>query len=382
MKRSTYARCLGLVVATLAAGAVHAQQGQDDAAPALEASCMVRISSDREILPLDAETISALAQTSSLRTAVVQAVAGDVDGPDELMIVFQPLGRQTPWALQGRVAIELRNPSAGWSQEVAENALRATCEHLQRALQNVFQAEREQITQRRQAAQASLEAARERLERLHAMRNAFFAEAGWADLNRDVIANQARNLQDQIREAEMRLMTMNARQQAIQAQIAEIGKRAEQAAASDPVIDELQKALQIRQREAERFQVLFERGEVSDSELSDAMASIPRLRAEIAERREHAIHEHGGNLLGDLNQELSRLAVDRAELEAHLASLHQQMEQMDAAKLMDLADRYEREVEINLDLAEHSVRQAAQQAAEIEQVAAQLREPSVVIFGE
>ena len=179
----------------------------------------------------------------------------------------------------------------------------------------------------------------------------------------------------------MRLAALHARQNALTEQIARIGKDLEAKAQQDPVAIELAKVVALRERALQAAQERSEAKLFSEQEVRDVEEKLALARADLAKQRQVANQLAGGNLLADFNKEVVNLAVEIAEVEAQREAVRERAAQIHERKLLELADRYDREVRPQLPLAEHAIEQALQRELQINTQLSAYRPPTLTVPG-
>ena len=130
---------------------------------------------------------------------------------------------------------------------------------------------------------------------------------------------------------------MEARHEAVQEQIQEVTKRARAEGADDPVLDELEKAVAARQKAVDLQRKLYESGQASAGNVSDAEALLIEARVQMLDRRGMA-SARGADLLAPLTREMQTLAIDIRDRKARLRHVEQRIKPLQAAakELMEL----------------------------------------------
>ena len=193
-----------------------------------------------------------------------------------------------------------------------------------------------------------------------------------------VLAGQRSELMRTVQGLEMELAGMEARRRAIQEQIVQGRELADRQLAEDEVTKELKKLLDLSMMNIERIEKAVDSGRAPETDLTQAMESMTRAKIELARRREEMMKSAGGGQLEQYNAELSRIAVDKADKQAQLDVLRQQLgdiqRQLMQASTFDPEAARSRVAQETLDLANRRV-------AEVQARLTNLQPPSVVILG-
>ena len=172
-----------------------------------------------------------------------------------------------------------------------------------------------------------------------------------------------------------------AREVALTEQIAKVAQQAIEAAEKSAVVKELEEIVDIRKVELARAQQLHEGGQLPQSELNRRQEASARARADLARHRESVSKTAGAELLTQLNHELVSLSVESAEQEAQLRAVNQRLGEIRERQLLELADRYEREVELQLKLSERALLDLTEEQYDLKETIRNLRLPEVVVIG-
>ena|GEM_PF-847906 len=200
---------------------------------------------------------------------------------------------------------------------------------------------------------------------------------GTADMPPEVLASQKHELLRNLAVTEMELARLQARRSAIEQQIAETGKQAEELA-DDPVIAEMEKMLEISTRGLDITEKLVRDGRISAPDLDKARMEIARARIELAKRRQELANTAGGSRLASLNNELTTLAIDLAEKTAEAQVLNRQLEQLNGQ--LSATAAFDPEL-AQIRLAKRAFDIAERRANELRTLAAGLNPPTVAVLG-
>ncbi|UCG48855.1 MAG: hypothetical protein JSU94_03555 [Phycisphaerales bacterium] len=198
-----------------------------------------------------------------------------------------------------------------------------------------------------------------------------------ADIPAEFLASQRHELLRNLAAAEMELARLQSRRTAIEQQIAEMGKQAEELA-DDPVTAELEKMLELSTRGLAITEELVRDGHVSPAVLDKARMEIARARIELAKRRQELARDAGGSRLASLNNELTTLAIDLAEKTAEAQVLNRQLEQVNAQ--LSATAAFDPEL-ARIRLAKRTFDIAERRANELRTLAAGLNPPTVAVLG-
>lgn len=367
-------------------------------ARAEDANCLVRITFDPSSLPLSYDTVEALAETSG----VVRAAAREfepafrdlrdsgLEFSDIVTITFTPVGHEakpgaspvapTRNVLLGRLCVGVER-DVSLAEEIAEKLLARICARLEAILAETSEADRERLEQRLALAREEAERAAQRLTELQKLQQSLCTEAGQFDLVRELILDKIRSWEREQQSLDMKLAAHKARQKAVSEQLARVAREVTKTAAEDPVLAELEKVVKLREPATEHAKALAAKGAASQADVSQAEEILALARADVARQRQVASQAAGGKLLGELNQDLMTVAIDLAETEARLLFVRTQLTEIRSRKLLELADRYERDVAMQLPVAREAFQEAIERQQELEQQLRSYQPPSVTILG-
>jgi hypothetical protein len=116
-------------------------------------------------------------------------------------------------------------------------------------------------------------------------------------------------------------VSAEARREAIVARIDELREAAIKATADDPLIAELENLVGIREQQLKHARTLSAAGTVTTVELGEAETEMARARVELLKAQRAATTDAAGGVMQELNNELSRLIVQLAEIDARMKAL-------------------------------------------------------------
>lgn len=376
----------GAIVAVLAVGCAALAFAQESDAKAIsgthEASCVVRITSDSAVLPMAEEFIQSLLTSTPVLGEPARELLGARSElyEEDFDISFESLTKPGPASernLIGRIHVHL----IGDVRPAADEFLAEVCRRLELALRQVGELDEERLRKRLAQVEEELERMDGQYKAIRATQRELLEQAGRNDLSRGAIEVTVRQLEDNKNGVELRLAGARAREAALAEQIAKIGQQVVGAAEGSAVLAELEKVVEIRERQLEYLKQRRESGLAPAAELDDAEEALARVRAELASVREHATETAGGGLLAGLNHKLVELSIDSAEAEATLAAVERRLAEIREKRLLELSDRYEREVELQLELSEQAVRQLTMEQYELKERIRDQQWPQVVVIG-
>ncbi|HUU99286.1 MAG TPA: hypothetical protein VM487_26430 [Phycisphaerae bacterium] len=394
---------------------------QSDAKPlsgSYAASCLVRISTVGS-LTLDDDTVSALLNSTGVLSEAVREVlgrpasriddvlnvsfsrVGPAAGPTRVgggsgLQFLDPLsdsaagptrvgggsGRAGPvfeHTILGRIQLEISEDAK--VKPAAEELLAKICERLTAAVASLSEPEREQLDREMVAADEGLERAERRLAELVRVRRDLWEAAAAADLPRADILDTIKHYEEEALSIEFSLAGLKARSEALTEQIAKIAQQMQAAPGTDPVAAELEKVVAVRERELEFRRVQQAAAVLSEREVGQAIENLALAKAELAKQRQAIAQAAGGDLLAEFNRDLVKLSIETAELEGRREFLQVKLAKVKERDLLELADRFEREVSLQLALAQTGVQAATERRDAVRHQLSTFRPPMVTVIG-
>jgi chromosome segregation ATPase len=162
------------------------------------------------------------------------------------------------------------------------------------------------------------------------------AMTGRLDVSPEAIRTAAAKLEDLRTTLELDAAGGAARRKAIEEGIARIGDREEKRVKEDPAAVELDKVVKAREQMLERLQKAYEAAQVSAADVGQAQAAVAEAKARVAIRRSDVATATGGELLAQLNRELTMLSIDTLEKRVRLELIEKQLARLkDVPALLD-----------------------------------------------
>lgn len=372
----------------------------------VQSGALLKISCDPSVLPIDYASMSGLLRTAGVARKAVEAV---LERRVSATAEDEPLGRLTMefaddpaggvsfvyglseggggvlgGAPPATICI-LTVVIAGHDEATAETAHKIivqTVNRLAAALESAGKSELRHIQFLQLRAHEELNQARQVLTRIQDQLRELSEKAGRADLSREAIVGELSDLQSRQRSIEMEFQMRHARRSAIQQQIAQIAERAVSDKQNVVIEQELERIVALRQKELRVTTQMVEREVASTQNLDQAQEKLAMARVQLAQHRRESAQSAGGDLLASFNAELARLSIDSVEMEAHLTFVRQQIAQLKAGNLLELADQYDRVATVDMPLARSALERAMARSEELNHQSQTTRRPSVTVIGD
>ncbi len=356
------------------------------------AACLVQVASDPHVLLIDANVLEHLVQSTPVAGAALREVFGENAGKyaDGVSMQFIPVHRVgaggggdqstrrgESGVVIGRVEVEVLDESV---PPVAEELLDVLLERLRQAVRRADAGEAERMGERLAAVDRELHEAERRFAEIRAVHQELIELAGQSDLSRARIENTMRDLEETRASLELRMAGAKARENALLQQIARIAHDIQKSVQESDVAAELQKVVEIREKEVARLRELIAKGAASSREIEQPQEQLAHARAALAQYRESASQSAGGALLAGLNKDLVDMNIESAEMGAELARVQERLTAMHDRKLLELADRYETEVEMQRSFVERTLRELMGERDRMGRQLRDLRRPEVRVM--
>lgn len=259
-----------------------------------------------------------------------------------------------------------------------EAFLRAICERLQQALNDLWEKERISVLQQLSMSEEEQARAEKRLRDLQKHRYGLL-EAGQVELTPEAVMDRIRQLNDERQRMDMDLLGQQARLKALQQQIQATSERILKESTEDAMIKPLEEKLTELRKHLDTVQQQFEQGMVPQSEVQKVRIALSEGEVQLADARRRVAQTGGGEVLGRLNEELAMQSVAGAETEARLNYLHEQIEKN--RQLVRPADEYEMEILMEMPRAKRAYETSKLRVEELEQRIRTAVAPTVMVIG-
>jgi hypothetical protein len=148
-----------------------------------------------------------------------------------------------------------------------------------------------------------------------------------------VLAEKVKQLKAQAQAVRNDRMAKEARLTALTDGLEREKKRAQDRQQNDPIIDELQKLLKLREEDVKRSRMLISQGLISTDEARKSEDALAEVRIRLADRQAALGKSSKGELLDRLSDELAMLTIDMTDLQIQENQIAQQLKSYDASTL-------------------------------------------------
>ena len=155
------------------------------------------------------------------------------------------------------------------------------------------------------------------------------------------------------RELQLRDAGLQARREAIERRIDETRATTDVSAKADAIVRELAKVVEIREKTRQRLQEIIDNqaGAITQGDLLEADAHLAQARIDLLKSERDAEERAGGGALRALNDELSKLLIESAEIDAQRKKLEQiisdiRSEFRDMARAIAQADSLKAQIKV------------------------------------
>ena len=375
------------------------------------ASCLVKITFDPLVLPLDDITIDYLLHNSGIGGKVareklnispdqvsdifkVEALAGS-SGPSWLgraetgSILTEDRRQKTEGRGQRtellsseqlssaeqtilfRLSVELGNDV----KPAAEEFMVALVDSLRGTLVKVFEDYKLRFNKRLQLAEQEVTSAENDLrEKQKTLREISRSRV----LDRDSILADIYRLRQNVQAAKMNQASNQVIIDATTKRIADIQAKIKNQLENDSITIELQSIVEMSGKLVIEAEKQVKAGTISSLQLDELKEKLARARIEIARRREQLSSSVGGNLIETLNKELADRSIQATQDEASIRSLEQQL--VEAESLLAKADDYEL-LSLKSDIAKQNLQESILWRDRTSRQIRSLQPPMVSILG-
>jgi hypothetical protein len=363
------------------------------------AGCLLKITCDPAIFPLDMDTVNALINSAGVTRAAFREVMlnkdrEDIEEPGNgvLEVLFEPMGdaaagsryRQS-LANEGTSSLKtilgrltVKSESYGGAVVI----LAHICTRLQDVLNKTYGARLQSLKMQVGSADEEVAETEKRLVELQKYRSDWCAKYGQNDLSRPALLGQSNELEKEKQRLEMELAGQQARHDALQQRIAEIGKQVTALPPEkDPMVNALQLKLTMLRQRQERVKALEQSrlGPTSAPAVDDVAVQVAMAEAELLQQYRKATAAAGGDTLARLNEQLADDSIATTQSRAQLKQVQAHLDNI--AKLLASADEYERKVDVLLPLARQAYEAAVARQQMLQSEIKALQPPVVTVIG-
>jgi hypothetical protein len=399
---------------------VTAQSANNSAAAELSnthvASCLVKITFDPLVLPLDDITIDYLLHSSSIGGRVAREVLNI--SPDQVSDIFKiealagSAGRILPQDRRRKTEGRgLKTEGGGQRQELlssdfgllsseqlssaaeqtllfwlsvklgdnvkpaAEEFMEALVGSLRSTLVKVFEDYKLRFNnQLKLAEQEAASAENDLREKQKTLREISRSRV----LDRDSILADIYRLRQNVQAAKMNQASNQVIIDATTKRIADIQAKIKNQLENDSITIELQSIVEMSGKLVIEAEKQVKAGTISSLQLDELKEKLARARIEIARRREQLSNSVGGNLIETLNKELADRSIQATQDEASIRSLEQQL--VEAESLLAKADDYEL-LTLKVEMAKQSLQESILWRDRLSRQIRLLQSPMISILG-
>lgn len=374
-----------LILVILTAGTTI--QAEPEISETYIASCLLKVTSDPSILPLDDMTIDYLLHSSGIAGKAAREILGvqteedleeaietewladesdiilhEESFPGENMAVVREdyegmehpaqMGRLKPARSMGRrisgepssvaseqtillrLAVDIS--VMGDCRQAAREFMNAIVNNLDVTLKNAYDEHIQRLRNRLKLAEE--EASRTESE-LRQMQEILRETAGSRILDKERILDDVMDKRYDLQEIRMNIESDEVIIEEITKRIAETQAKLKDQIAEDEVTGEMQQLLKTQIQHVEEAKVQLKHGVGSSNNLAEAERQLAQAKIELARRREELSRASGGNLIESLNRELANRSMQAAQNQVKIAGLTRQI--AEAEELLNKTDDYE-----------------------------------------
>ncbi len=197
-------------------------------------------------------------------------------------------------------------------------------------------------------------------------------------IDRDRILNEIMDKRHDLQDAKMDMESDQAIVEAITKQIAESQRKMKEQIATDEITKEMQQLIESQMRQVREVKLQVKNGVISPSDLEETERKLARARIDLARRRDELSIASGGNLIESFNRELAERSMRAAQNRVKIAGLTRQL--AEAEELLNKTDDHEL-LTLKADIARQNLREALVWRDRISRKIRLLQPPAVSVLG-
>jgi hypothetical protein len=398
-----------------------------------EASCLLKITADPAIFPLEPMILEYLLATSGVKDDAIKEVVrdganveitlelvggggittaappggaaaggpgmpgmgpmGPGAGPRGGPGMMSPFGGAARGGMVGASAVALPDSAEQMlmghlkvvsnDERHARQIMVAVTKRFQAALEKIGKEELQRLSRDSETVSRQAMDARARMEELQKVRQDMLAGTPFNDLSRDSVLEMSRKFETERQEAAVKLESLRARNDAFQKHIAVAGAEAkdlmarQQAQAAEA--QSLKARLEELQAKQEELKKRSEAVAVPPEQLKERAAQVRSAAEALGQLQAAMAAQAPGKRVSELNDQMSTLSIDLTETEARLKILDAKCKEM--RDLLSKADEFELRVGLELPLAKSTYEGARLRQRDIEYRISAIHLPSVSVIG-
>lgn len=288
-----------------------------------------------------------------------------------------PLPDSAEMMLMGRLTVT--SPD----QRHARAIMVAVTKRFQAALEKVGTEEKRRLDRELTAAARQAEESRMRMEQLQKLRQEMLSGTPFNDLSRDSVLDMSRKFETERQDAAVKLESLRARNDAFRKHIAEAGAVVRDMIARQQAqtaeAQSLRARLEELQAKQEELKKKSESLRVPEEQLKQRNEQIKDVAQALAQLQATMTMQAPGARVGELNDQMSTSSIDLAETEVRLKVLDAKCKEM--RELLSKADDFELRVGLELPLARSTYEGARLRQRDVEYRLSAIHPPTVTVIG-
>ncbi|NOX57680.1 MAG: hypothetical protein GXP29_02325 [Planctomycetes bacterium] len=350
-------------------------------------SCVLKISWDASASRLNMNVVEALLRSSGVWGKALNETFGEDTAQirDSISVRLTLLSGwskgtfKTSSTIVTRLLIKFEGDPLGKSGRL----LARVCDNLNKALTAFGESTVVSTHEKRQRYEGELQRARVEVHKILAERQAFLEATQTSELSRKRLLSEFRDLQETKLHLEMTRSVSRARRDAMQEQIARILAESRANPLSQKTIEHFEKVVALRQAALSEAKKLYEANRIRSSDFSELAVSLSEAELELARVRDESIRNSsnsiGGDLVVDMNRQLTEMAIDDADQEAKHTATLERLERVKAS--LKVAEEYEQLGGNRLNFARDRLKKIEGDLATIERRISTLIRPTMTVIG-
>jgi hypothetical protein len=257
----------------------------------------------------------------------------------------------------------------------AEEFMMALIENLRSAISGAFDQYSSKLNKQLELADKEAQRAEHQLVQMQAELKEFSCSR---DLSRHLILGDISSLRQQIQSTRMKWAADETLYEETAKRVAEEQAIRKKLVEDDPISKEFMSILAVHEKRLKETQKLYESGRASGADLEDVKEKIIRARIELAKRQEEVSNPPGSIVLRSLSDEMADLLTKVALAQQEIRSLEEQLKE--AEELLGKADDYEL-LSLKADIARQNLEETLLWRARLSRNIRSIQPPDVTVIG-
>lgn len=400
----------GMMMLALMFGSLLQAEDESPIVADTEASCVLKISADPDILPLSSDLIDRLFQSSGVYAEAIKIVFGedpsDIETECNLELVSEtsPDSPELPMGMPGRmggagmvggIGGGIDAGSGGYNESSgqqpsfssvyslyvvsktgsANELMMKLARNLQNAIEQPYTSRQEELKAQLRATEARIDEKQDQFIQRQEQWNAMIISGV---TNREELQIRMNDLRQQIQKQALNYEVTQSHLHQFEEEKAKLTTQMEEAVNQDPILKELSSLVDDAQASVERFKEKVAAGQLPEGQISEAKERLARTKIELAKRTEELRDKAGQKQLMDLNNKFQQTVSSLSEQE--LLEKNAKMKLDETVQLFSQVGVLDI-LEMNYGIAKEALNNLLKAKVILENQLESLKKPSVVVIG-